>query len=285
MRARLRRVRRFLRRRWPAVVAIAAAACLLVLFLIYSRGAGPVQVYPAFSTPISSALIGVPRFVGGPNTLARDFAWRQALVLVEIEAAANESLGTVIDQFPLPQMLIRAGDTLTVTVSLGLAGEALPTDARVGGRVPLRLTPIGLATAAVRQTQIARRAGARTAAAPTTSPTSASGGATPTDSDAVATRRAREAAGDVGATRTLTATATTTGTLSAPAITASPSLVPTAVGTRPPPEPSREPAATSAPAEPTAPPGPPEPPTPPPPPPEARSRNGQVSGRAHPAET
>ncbi len=261
-----------------------AAASLLALFLLYTGETEPVPIYPALSTPVSGAKVAMPRLVGGPLKRARDFAWRQALVLVEVEAITRRELGEVVDQLPLPEMLIRAGDTLTVTVSLGPAGGVLPQDPRVGSRVPLRLTPIGLATVAVRETQAAGRTGARTA--PATSTAFRAAGAptdTPVGQATIAARGTRVAARASAATATFTPTLITTSTLRAAAGTPTLPPSPAAPSTRERPEPTRAPAPTqppeptSAPEPPTPPPPPPEPPTPPPPPPGKANPEGRAA--------
>jgi len=259
-----RRIKRVVRRRrYRALLLLSAGgAVLLTLFVLSSGDSTPVHVISnANTTPNSSEKIGVPRFVSGPMDRARDFAWRHALVLVEVGAVLPRPRGIVIDQFPLPEMLVRAGDALTVTVSLGASGEPLPTDQRVAARVPLRLTPIGMATVAVRQTAAARRNATQAVGRTATAAHRAADGTTGAV-DAAATRRARSTGAALGATRTVSPTLTPTGTLPAPAVIATPTgPTPTATRERsgPPPEPEGT----------KPPPAPPQPPTPPPPPPEA----------------
>jgi len=272
-------------RRWLLFAALVALAALARLVARQS-GDSSVLVYgPRPGMPHGAGKVAVPRLVDQSFQVARDFSWEHALVLVEIWSDRSaRGAGVVVDQLPWPEMRVRSGDTITVTVSLGPAGAPLPPDPRVGERVPLRLTPIGIATVRVRQTQAARRRTGTPASSPQLATVALSLlDATPTLPGGTATRRARLTAAVAGGTETVTTTVTPTRALAATPTAPTPTAPPPEVTPdRPvptsPPGPTGAPANTAVPEPPTPVPPPPEPPTPVPPPPESGGRGDRRGG-------
>lgn len=121
-----------------------------------------VVVAPSFSAPLAPPPVEVPALERRSIDAARDLAWANDLVLVEVQVVApGERRGKILDQFPLPGMHLHAGDVLTVTVSMGDADNRLPPDLRVNARTPLRMTEIPVDILQSRLARATARAAAR----------------------------------------------------------------------------------------------------------------------------